>query len=256
MKPHLFAPHRRVALPAFAAALAFALVFPSAALARDPGPPPTSGTSRDTSDRSQRPSSPALPATPKQRAQPQPAAKAKAASAPHRRGMQARPDPRYRPAVNFGELQTIAGEVARASGRKINWHLRLGENPGPLVRIRGTLADCTIFIHPIAAKKLPANTWAFLFGHEFAHLTEHLGAHTETNPDVELKADIAGARFATAAGFRLDSFLGWVLTEPNKQTSSHGSLHRRVDQIAKRFGIHQNAIRTQAQLYSDYRSRH
>jgi hypothetical protein len=170
--------------------------------------------------------------------------------------MQARPDPRYRPAANFGELQTIAGEVARASGRKINWHLRLGENPGSLVRIRGTLADCTIYIHPIAAKKLPANTWAFLFGHEFAHLTEHLGAHTETNPDVELKADITGARYATAAGFRLDAFLGWVLTEPNKTTSSHGTLHQRVDQIAKRFGIHQNAIRTQAQLYSEYRSRH
>jgi hypothetical protein len=254
MTPHSFAPHRRAALPAIAAALAFALVLPSEA--RDPGPPPTSGTARDTSDRSGRPSAPALPATPKSKARPQPTPKAKSAPAPHRRGMQARPDPRYRPAANFGELQTIAGEVARASGRKINWHLRLGENPGPLVRIRGTLADCTIFIHPIAAKKLPANTWAFLFGHEFAHLTEHLGAHSETNPDVELKADIAGARFATAAGFRLDAFLGWVLTEPNKQTSSHGSLHRRVDQIAKRFGVHQNAIRAQAQLYTDYRARH
>jgi len=170
--------------------------------------------------------------------------------------MQGRPDPRYRPPANFGELQTIAGEVARSSGKKINWHLRLGENPGPLVRIRGTQADCTIYIHPLAAKKIPANTWAFLFGHEFAHVTERLGAHTETNPNVELKADITGARYATAAGFRLDSFLGWVLTEPNKQTSSHGSLHRRVDEIAKRFGIHQNAIRTQAQLYSDYRARH
>jgi hypothetical protein len=253
MKPHLFAPYRRVSLPAFATALAIALAIPPLALARDPGPPPTSGTSRDSSDRSQRPSSPALPAKPK--AQPQAATKGKTAPATHRRGMQARPDPRYRPAANFGELQTIAGEVARASGRKINWHLRLGENPGPLVRIRGTLADCTIFIHPIAAKKLPANTWAFLFGHEFAHLTEQLGVHTDTNPDVELKADIAGARFASAAGFRLEAFLGWVLTEPNKQTSSHGSLHRRVDQIAKRFGIHQNAIRAQAQLYSDYRAR-
>lgn len=221
---------------AFAFALAIALTLPSEA--RDPGPPPTSGPSRSAP-----------------RSTTEPPAQ-KAASAPQRRGMQARPDPRYRPAANFGELQTIASEVARASGRNINWHLRLGENPGPLVRIRGTLDNCTISIHPIAAKKLPANTWAFLFGHEFAHLTERLGAHTETNPDVELKADITGARYATAAGFRLDAFLGWVLTEPNKTTSSHGTLHKRVDQIAKRFGIHQNAIRTQAQLYSDYRARH
>jgi len=249
MSPHLFASHPHLPRPSRAAVLACALAAAIAlpATARDPGPPKDFGKPHST------PRQGTSPATAAPKAQ-----KAAPAQAPavHRRGMQARPDPRYRPAANFGELQTIAGEVARASGRKINWHLRLGENPGPLVRIRGTLADCTIFIHPIAAKKVPANTWAFLFGHEFAHLTEHLGAHTETNPDVELKADITGARYATAAGFRLDAFLGWVRTEPNKQTSSHGSLHRRVNQIAKRFGIHENAIRTQAQLYSNYRAKH
>ncbi|MCW1925797.1 hypothetical protein OKA05_24780 [Luteolibacter arcticus] len=231
-------PPRQALLPVIA--LMAALVLPS--FARDPGPPSNPGTPKTAPAHSGRPSAVA-PAR-------------KAAPAPIRRGMQARPDPRYRPAANFAELQAIAGEVARASGRKIHWRLRHGENPGPLVRIRGTLADCTIFIHPIAAKKLPANTWAFLFGHEFAHMTEQLGAHTDTNPDVELKADIAGARYAMAAGFRLDSFLGWVLTEPNKETSSHGSLHRRVESIAKRLGIRQNAIRSEAQLYSKYRTRH
>ena len=74
------------------------------------------------------------------------------------------PDPRYRPAMNFPELQAVAGQVAKTSGRKIRWHLELGKNPGPLVRIRSGLNDCTIAIHPVAARKVPPNTWAFIFG--------------------------------------------------------------------------------------------
>ncbi|MCW1887421.1 hypothetical protein OKA04_21975 [Luteolibacter flavescens] len=232
---------QRLARLAMGVVLVASMTWP--VVAREPGPPGKPGTTWNAPHHGTRQTTPPRAAQPKR-------------AEPIRRGMQARPDPRYRPAANFAELQAIAGEVARASGRKINWKLRHGENPGPLVRIRGTLADCTITIHPLAAQKLPANTWAFLFGHEFAHLTEQLGVHSETNPEVELKADIAGARYAMAAGFRLDAFLGWVLTEPNKETSSHGSLHRRVDSIAKRFGIRQEAIRAQAQLYSRYRARH
>lgn len=92
-----------------------------------------------------------------------------------------RPDPRYRQPLNFAELQAVAGEVAKATGRKIHWRLALGEDPGPLVRIRGGRDDCTLTVHPVAARKVPPNTWAFLFGHEFAHLTENLGPPSKTN---------------------------------------------------------------------------
>ena len=164
------------------------------------------------------------------------------------------PDPRYRPATNFSELQAVAGQVAKTSGRKINWRLVTGKEPCTLVTIRGGLDDCTITIHPVAARTVSPNTWAFLFGHEFAHLAENLGTHSETNPATELKADIAGARYAMASGYRLDAFLGWVLTEQDQATESHGTLKARVQVIATRFGIHQSQIKAEAQRYSKSRS--
>lgn len=165
-----------------------------------------------------------------------------------------RPDPRYRQPLGFAELQAVAGEVAKATGRTIHWRLVLGKNPGPLVGIRGGLDHCTLTIHPVAARKVPPNTWAFLFGHEFAHLTENLGPPSRTTPAKELKADLAGARYAMAAGYRLESFLGWVLTEPQQSSGSHGSLSLRVKSIAARFGIPQSAVQAQAKRYSDLRT--
>lgn len=166
------------------------------------------------------------------------------------------PDPRYRPPVDFTELQTVVRKVAQATGREIKWHLALGANPGPLATIRGDVNNCTISIHPIAAKKLPPNTWAFIFGHEFAHLVDNLGNHSQDNPANELKADIAGARYAMAAGYRIESFLGWVLTEPNQNTKSHGTLRGRVHAIAAHFQVPLNAIHAQKQRYVKYRATH
>lgn len=166
------------------------------------------------------------------------------------------PDPRYRPPLNVSELQAIASRVAKASGREIRWRLVLGEDPGPLARVRGGLDDCTITIHPIGARKLPPNTWAFIFGHEFAHLVENLGNHSQNNPSNELKADIAGARYAMAAGYRLEAFLGWVLTEPNHRTKSHGSPRDRVSKVGAHFGIPQNVIQAEAKRYSANRAKH
>lgn len=114
------------------------------------------------------------------------------------------------------------------------------------------MEKCTIFIHPVAARQVPPNTWAFLFGHEFAHLVEDLGDPTDTTPAKELKADIAGARYAMAAGYRLDAFLGWVLTEPDSSSNSHGSLRRRVQAIASHFGIPSATVQAQARRYSHH----
>lgn len=163
------------------------------------------------------------------------------------------PDPRYRPPLSFSELQAVAGQVAKTSGRKIHWRLELGKDPCPLVMIRGRLEDCTITIHPVAARTVPPNTWSFIFGHEFAHFVESLGTHSQTNPSNELKADIAGARYAMAAGYRLEAFLGWVLTERDQSSDSHGTLRERVQAIAARFGVRQSAIQAEARRYSSYR---
>ncbi|MEO5916414.1 MAG: hypothetical protein ABIS50_19415 [Luteolibacter sp.] len=116
--------------------------------------------------------------------------------------------------------------------------------------------DCTIYVHPVAATKVPPNTWAFLFGHEFAHFTESLGSHSATNPSNELKADIVGARYAMAAGYRIEAFLGWVLTEPDQQTASHGSLHQRVQAIAAHFGVPQAVIQEETRRALRYRATH
>jgi hypothetical protein len=156
--------------------------------------------------------------------------------------------------VHFAELQAVARKVAKATGKEIRWRLALGTDPGPLATIRGDLNDCTILIHPVAARKLPPNTWAFIFGHEFAHLVENLGNHSQDNPANELKADIAGARYAMAAGYRIESFLGWVLTEPNHQTKSHGSLRDRVQAVAAHFNVPRNAIHAQSRRYAKNRA--
>ncbi|MBC7981166.1 MAG: hypothetical protein H7Y36_11440, partial [Armatimonadetes bacterium] len=110
-----------------------------------------------------------MPISPRNQSQPsfaggerQPVPTTKPSQSPLRRAQRARPDPRFRPPVDFAELQAVAGEVARTSGRKIRWRLALGDNPGPLARISGGLDDCTIYLHPVAARKVPPNTWAFI----------------------------------------------------------------------------------------------
>ncbi|MES2661080.1 MAG: hypothetical protein V4689_20830 [Verrucomicrobiota bacterium] len=160
-----------------------------------------------------------------------------------------KPDPRYRPPLNFGELREVAGQVAKSTRRAIHWQLEPGANPGPLARITGGIDDCRIYIHPVAARQVPPNTWAFIIGHEFAHRVENLGTHSQTNPANELKADIAGARYAMAAGYRLEAFLGWVLAQPDQTTDSHGSLHGRVRSVAAHFGIPQRVIQAETKRY-------
>lgn len=90
--------------------------------------------------------------------------------------------------VDFAELQAVARQVAKATGREIHLRLKLGADPGPLVTISGDLNDCTITLHPVATRKLPPNTWAFIFVHEFAHLVENLEYHTQDNTATELKS--------------------------------------------------------------------
>ncbi len=120
--------------------------------------------------------------------------------------------------------------------------------------MRGTLDDCTITVHPVAARKVPPNTWAFLFGHEFAHLTEELGVHSATTPAAESKADLVGARYAMAAGYRIEAFLGWVTTERDQPSASHGTLEKRIGKMAAHYGVPRASIDREARLASRYRA--
>jgi hypothetical protein len=180
----------------------------------------------------------------------QAAAASKPAAVPFRRPQDRYPDPRYRAPVDLAELRSVAAKVARSSGRVIHWQLALGEDPGPLAKISGGIDDCRISIHPVASRRVPPNTWAFIFGHEFAHRVESLGSHGRTSPANELKADIAGARYAMTAGYRLESFLGWMIAQPDQKTASHGSLHQRVHAIAAHFRIPKNVIQAEAERHS------
>ncbi len=184
-------------------------------------------------------------------AQPNPRTPTARPSPPHfPQSRNPRTDPRYRPPANFEELRTVAGRVAKSTGRVIHWQLEPGKNPGPLATIRGGIEGCTIYVHPLAARKVPPNTWAFIIGHEFAHRVENLANHSLNNPANELKADIAGARYAMAAGYRVEAFLGWVLAQPNQTSTSHGSLHKRVQGIAAHFRIPQNVLQAEAKRYA------
>ena len=56
-----------------------------------------------------------------------------------------------------------------------------------------------------------------------------------------------------AGGYRIDALLGWVLTERDQATDSHGTLRERVQAIAARFGIRQSLIQEDGQRYSKLR---
>lgn len=57
-----------------------------------------------------------------------------------------------------------------------------------------------------------------------------------------------------AAGYRIESFLGWVLTESNQETKSHGSLRARVNSNAIPFNVSLNTIQVQERRHTKYRA--
>ena len=109
--------------------------------------------------------------------------------------------------------------------------------------------DGVIRVHPRAATQIPPNSWAFIFGHEFAHQTQHFGQFGKTSPELELRADIIGAQYARKAGFDLAAHLGWILSCRNQYSSSHGDWHARAEATARHFGISPTELRLQANRY-------
>lgn len=152
------------------------------------------------------------------------------------------PDPKYRAPVGMNEIEEIARAVVRGSGKRIRIEVKQGRDPSPPCIVRGNRHQGVIEINPRAARQIPANSWAFIFGHEIAHLVEDIGPHSGTSPAVELKADIYGARYAMNAGFQLAPYLGWLMTLPDTQSISHGSIRSRARAMAREFKISEAEI--------------
>lgn len=159
------------------------------------------------------------------------------------------PDPRYRRPVGLHELEGVASTVGRASGSAMRGQIVLGPETGPLCGIRGSMDNAIIRVHPRGAGQIPPNSWAFIFGHEFAHQTQHIAQHGDTSPALELRADIVGAEYARKAGFDLAAHLGWIMSCRDQYSSSHGDWHARAQATARHFGISPDAILIQTELY-------
>lgn len=159
------------------------------------------------------------------------------------------PDPRYRAPMSFSEIEEVARNVVRGSGKKIRIEVKVGEEPSPPCIVRGNRDHGVIEINPSAARQIPPNSWAFIFGHEIAHLVEQIGPHGDTSPQVELRADIVGAKYAMNAGFKLDAYLGWLMSLPVQRSQSHGSTRSRARAMARHFGITESELQKQFSRY-------
>jgi hypothetical protein len=143
-----------------------------------------------------------------------------------------------RPARNLEEIDQVAQRVARETGKPLSVYVN--ENPNP----RSAMASMyhrawggRIVVNPRSARQVPLNSWAFIFGHEFAHHVHDFGHRGHTDPEQELRADILGAEYAIRAGYDLVPYLRWMLASSRSITRSHGSMHERAHAMARYFGV-------------------
>lgn len=150
------------------------------------------------------------------------------------------PDPRYRGPIELWEVQAVAWKVASASGFPISGYMEIGKNEqAPLLEVRGPSTNNTLVLNPHAVRVVPPNSWAFIFGHMFAHQVDagSRGRHGKTSPKVEQRADLVGATFARAAGFDLGAHLAWALGTCNQGACVDDASTDRVMALAKHFRI-------------------
>lgn len=159
-------------------------------------------------------------------------------------------DLRYRPATGIEEIKGIARTVAAQTGADIRGYIEFFDSiSAPLSSTRITGPRAEIRINPRAAAEIPANSWAFVMGHEFAHQVSSPKRHGGLNPVEEMRADIAGAEYAVQAGFDVAAHIGWMLTLSNVDSPSHGSWHKRALRLAAHFGIEGEAFAYWNQVY-------
>ena len=74
-----------------------------------------------------------------------------------------------------------------------------------------------ILIDEASLWELPANQWAFIVGHEFAHLIDERAQKKsgKSKLEIEISADIIGSEFAIEAGFDLDAYMDIMFYGPD-----------------------------------------
>lgn len=150
------------------------------------------------------------------------------------------PDPRYRGPVELWELEAVAYMVASASGLPIAGYIEVAKDEdAPLIKMRGPLTNNVMVLNPLAFRGIPPNSWAFIFGHEFARRTKTKSEIPQetSKADLERRADRVGATFARAAGFDLGAHLAWALGPHRQPTEADQEPAAAVMALAKDFRI-------------------
>lgn len=156
------------------------------------------------------------------------------------------PDPRFRTVIGLNELQNIVNLIAEKN--RLHVRVTVAEDMSGTVaiaRVTGVALAGRIEVNPQLARILPPNTWAFILGHEIAHLVEIRAQHA-SGPDfrsLEWNADLIGAGYAVRAGFDLAAHLGWVFSRPDQGNPQHGGDHERAMHIASRYSVDWAAVR-------------
>lgn len=162
------------------------------------------------------------------------------------------PDPRFRTVIGLNEIQNIVQLLAAKNGLNVRVTVVENGNGVAVARVTGVALSARIEVNPQLARILLPNTWAFILGHELAHLV-HPQAQRESGLDLrtlEWNADLIGASYARRAGFELAAHLGWVFSRPNQGSPEYGSDHERALNIARHLGVEWNAVRAcQARYY-------
>jgi hypothetical protein len=107
-------------------------------------------------------------------------------------------------------------------------------------RGRTTFVDAEILMENQPLTEWSANVWAFIVGHELAHLHVRGGG----TPEAEMAADRLGARFARDAGYDAPRYLRFLVDRPNACSPTHGCWHRRAYEIGRALDIDTSWIST------------
>lgn len=156
------------------------------------------------------------------------------------------PDPRFRTAIGLQELQNLVNLIVAKNG--LQARVTVVEDMSGTVavaRVSGVALSARIEVNPQLARTLPPNSWAFILGHEIAHLVDARArqGYGTNFQSVEWNADLIGAGYAQRGGFDLAAHLGWIFSRPNQGSPNYGSDHERAMHVARHFAVDWGAVR-------------